>query len=44
MTAKKPQLELDNLSQPYRINVVIDGKKRTNLIISYHRERKHIDN
>jgi len=41
--AKKPQLELDNLSQPYRINVVIDGRKRTNLVISYHYKKRNIE-
>ena len=43
MTVKKPQQEPDKISEPYRISVVIDDKKRTKLIISYHYEKRNTE-
>ena len=43
MTAKNPPQEPDNLSQPYRINAVIDGRKRINLVISYHYKKRNVE-
>jgi hypothetical protein len=43
MTAKKPPQGSDKISQPYRINAVIDERKRTKLVISYHYEKRNIE-
>jgi hypothetical protein len=43
MTAKKPQLEPNKISQPYLINAVIDGRKRINLVIGYYYEKRNIE-
>jgi hypothetical protein len=43
MTAKKPPQELDKISQPYRISAVIDERKRTKLVISYHYEKRNTE-
>jgi len=43
MTAKKPLLEPKDISKPYRINAVISGGKRTNLVISYHYKKRNIE-
>ena len=43
MTAKKPPQEPDNLSQPYRINAIINGIKRTDLVISHHYKKRNIE-
>jgi hypothetical protein len=43
MTAKKPPQKPDNISQPYRVNAVIGGEKRTNLVISYHYKKRNIE-
>jgi hypothetical protein len=43
MMVKKPLPEIDKISQIYRINVLIDGKKRTNLIISYHYKKRNTE-
>ena len=43
MTAKKPPQEPDKISQPYRISAVIDERKRTKLVISYHYEKRNIE-
>lgn len=43
MTAKKPLPELDKISQPYRINAVIDGRKRINLVISYYYKKRNVE-
>ncbi|CAI2202146.1 11277_t:CDS:2, partial [Funneliformis geosporum] len=38
-----PNAKSDNLSQPHRINATIDGRKRTNLVISYHYKKRNIE-
>jgi len=43
MTAKKPQLEPDKISQPYLINAVIGGRKRINLVISYYHKKRNAE-
>ena len=43
MTAKKPPQEPDKISQPYRISAVIDERKRTKLVISYHYEKRNVE-
>lgn len=43
MKAKKPTLELVSISRPYRINVIIQGKKRTKLVISYHYKKRNVE-
>jgi hypothetical protein len=41
--SKKPLPEPDKISQPYRINAVIAGIKRTNLVIGYHYKKRNIE-
>lgn len=43
MTTKKPLQEPDKISKSYLINAVIDGRKRTKLVISYHYEKRNIE-
>jgi hypothetical protein len=43
MTVKKPPQGLDKLSNPYRIDVIIDGRKRAKLIISYHYKKRNVE-
>jgi len=43
MTAKKPLQEPNNLSKSYRINAVIGGRKRTNLVISYYYKKRNAE-
>ena len=43
MTAKKPTQELDKISQPYRINAVIEGRKRIKLVISYYYKKRNVE-
>jgi hypothetical protein len=43
MMAKKPPQKPDNLSQPYLINAIIDGRKRINLVISYYYKKRNIE-
>ena len=43
MTVKNPLQEPDNLSRPYRINAVINGRKKINLVISYHYKKRNIE-
>ena len=43
MTAKKPLQGSDKISQPYRISVIIEGRKRTKLVISYHYKKRNIE-
>ena len=43
MTVKKPLQKPDSISQPYRISAVIKERKRTNLVISYHYEKRNVE-
>ena len=43
MTARKPPKKPDNISKLYRINAIIHGLKRTNLVISYHYKKRNIE-
>jgi len=43
MTAKKPPQKPDKISKPYLINTVIEGRKRTNLVISHYYEKRNVE-
>lgn len=42
MTAKNPP-HTDKTSRPYRIKSIIDGGKRTKLVISYHYKKRNVE-
>jgi hypothetical protein len=40
---KKPPQKPDNISKPYRVNAIINERKRTNLVISYHYKKRNVE-